>query len=129
MARSFPIPLLLCCSAVVIAFCSRVSFDLVGEVQQVDQRYDEHPNQIHEVPVKAQNLDVIRIVAAAFVAHTHSDQSDYATGNMREVQAGDAEKRRPEQSRSPRILKEGHAFANEPNPFANVEQGENNTQS
>ena len=58
-----------CCHSILLP-----SFlDLVGEVQKVDQRYDEHPNQIHEVPVKAQNLDVIRIVAAALVAHTHDD--------------------------------------------------------
>jgi hypothetical protein len=64
----------------------------MSKVQKIDQRYDEHPNQIHEVPVKAQYLDVIRIVAAALVAHAHSDQSDYAAGNVGEVQACDAEK-------------------------------------
>src|ERR1035441_265498 len=129
MAISFAIPLLLCSSAVVIAVCSQAFFDLVGEVQKVDQRYDEHPNQIHEVPVKSQNLDVIRVVAAALVAHTHNDKSDYAGGNVGEVQACDAEKRRPEQSGSPRILKEGHALVNELQPFTNMQQGESNTQS
>src|SRR5882724_4306042 len=43
--------------------------DLVREIQKVDERYDEHPDQIHEVPVKAQNLDIIGIVASAPIAH------------------------------------------------------------
>jgi hypothetical protein len=64
----------------------------VGEIQKVNQRYDEHPDQIHEVPVKAQDLDIVGIVAAALVAHTHNDESDYATGNVREVQARNAKK-------------------------------------
>src|SRR6266576_4518594 len=76
--------------------------DLVREIQKVDERYDEHPNQIHEVPVKAQNLDIIGNVTSALVAHTHNNQSDYADRNVREVQAGNAEKRRPEQSGPPR---------------------------
>src|SRR5260370_42535293 len=126
---SFPIPSLLCVCAVVIAFCSQTFLDLVREIQKVNQRYDKHPNYIYEVPVKAQNLDVIRIVAATLVAHTHNDQSDYADCNVREVQAGDTEKRRPKQSRSPGVLKEGHAFIDQAHPFTNMQQGENNTQN
>src|SRR5208283_2213231 len=82
--------------------------DLVAEVQKIDQRYDEHPNQIYEVPIKAQNLDVIRLVAAALVAHSHHEQSDNATRNVREMQTCDAEERCPEQTGAPRILKERH---------------------
>src|SRR5713226_2985759 len=79
----------------------------MSKVQKIDQWYDEHPNQIHEVPVKAQNLDVIRIVAPPLVTHAHNDQSDYAASNVGKVQASDTEKRRPKQSRSPGVLKEG----------------------
>src|SRR5271156_1585831 len=38
-----------CCHSILLP----CFFDLVRQVQKVDQRYDEHPNQIHEVPVKA----------------------------------------------------------------------------
>jgi len=66
--------------------------DLVAEVQKIDQRYDEHPNQIHEMPVKAEYLDIIGIVTAALVAYAYNEQSDHAAGNVGEMQSGDAEK-------------------------------------
>jgi hypothetical protein len=52
---------------------SAPAFPLVREIQKINQRYDEHPNQIHEVPVKAQNLDVVGIVTAAPVAQRDND--------------------------------------------------------
>jgi hypothetical protein len=63
----------------------------VSEIQKIDQRDDEHPNQIYEVPVKAQYFNVIGIVAAALVTYAYNDQSDYAAGDVGEVQARNAE--------------------------------------
>src|SRR5882762_5853955 len=117
-------PLLLASAVVMIsssACCSRVSRSLVSEIQQVNQRHNKHPDQIHEVPVKPQNLDIIRIVAAAPVAHAHNKQSDHTARNVRKMQARDAEKRCPEQSISPRILEKRHALMNEPHPFEAIQ--------
>lgn len=63
-------------------FCSGLVI-LVGEIQQVDKRNDEHPNQIHithvlagvialtvvdKVPVEPDDLKVIRVITATLVA-------------------------------------------------------------
>jgi hypothetical protein len=54
---------------VLFCGCHKYSaFHLVAEIQEINERYHEHPDQIHEVPVKADNLQVIGFVAAALVA-------------------------------------------------------------
>ena len=62
------------------------------EIQEIDERYHEHPNQIHEVPVQAHNLEVVGIVTAALIAQAHCDESDYAAGDVGEMQTGNTEK-------------------------------------
>src|SRR5579872_473452 len=97
---------------------------LMGKVQQIHQRHHKHPNQIHEVPVEAHDLKIVGVVTATFVTQADGDEGDNATRDVREVQAGDAEKRRAEQSGSPRILKQRHAFVDQRQPFPNVQKGE-----
>src|SRR5580658_10034827 len=108
MTRSFPAPLFLCSSPVVIVIssvvCCRLAWlvsgrDSVGQIQQIDQRHDEHPNQIHKVPVEARDLDVIGFVTSTLVAQADYDQGDHAAGYVQQVQAGNAEEQRTEQRR------------------------------
>jgi hypothetical protein len=43
-------------------------FDLVGKVQEIDERHHEHPHQIDEVPIKPKDFDIIGVIAAALIA-------------------------------------------------------------
>src|SRR3989454_2841951 len=62
----------------------------VGQVQKINQGHHEHPNDIHEMPIKAKDFEVVSLVAAALIADPNNNQSDYASGDMRKVQHGDA---------------------------------------
>jgi hypothetical protein len=44
------------------------------------------------VPVESRNFKVIRLVAASLVADANGHESDYATENVHQMQAGNAEK-------------------------------------
>src|ERR1700747_1517946 len=83
---------------------------LMTQIQKIDERYDEHPNQVHEVPVQAGDLQVIGVVTAAFVSDSHGKQGYHAGANVQQVEAGDAEEGRAKKSGAPRIVKHGHAF-------------------
>jgi hypothetical protein len=54
-------------------------------IEKIDERHYEHPNQVHEVPVQSKNLDVIRVVTAAPVPQPNHDQSDDPAGDMEQV--------------------------------------------
>jgi hypothetical protein len=64
----------------------------VGQIQEIDQRDHEHPNQIHEVPVETRNFEVIGLIAAALIFERYGDESDHASGYVKQVEAGDTEK-------------------------------------
>jgi len=51
---------------------------LVLQVQEIDQRHNEHPDKIDKVPIQAKHLDIIGVVASALVADTDSEQGDDA---------------------------------------------------
>src|SRR5437870_7884071 len=101
----------------------------VGQVQKIDQRHHEHPNDIHEVPIKAKDFKVIGLVAAALISDPDHNQSDYASGDMRKVQPGDAKKCRAEKPGSPGVLKQRHSFTDQRHPLANVQQGNNDARA
>ena len=69
---------------------------LVSQIQEINQRHHEHPNQIDEVPIESGDFEVVRVVAAALVAQADGDESDHAAGDVQQVQAGDAEEQRAE---------------------------------
>src|SRR5204862_8191823 len=97
----------------------------VSQVQKIDQRNHEHPDAIHERPIKAKDLEVVSLVAAALIADPNHNQSDYASGDVRKVQPGDAKKGRAEQPGSPGVLKQRHSLADQRHPLANMQQGKN----
>src|SRR5579862_274337 len=121
--RYFPIPSDLYGVPVAMALRSLL---LVAEIHEIYERYDEHPYQIDEVPVKPRNFDVIRVITAVPVAQTHYQQGDHTCDDVGDVQPGDAEKRGTEQTRSPRVLEHRHAFVNESEPFPDMQERECN---
>src|SRR5579864_5397602 len=92
-------------------------------VEQVDHGDDEHPYQVDEVPVQGPDFEVVGLVTAAFVAERNDAQGDHASDYVSQMKAGNCEERRAKQGRPPGVLKQTDAFANECEPFANVEQG------
>src|ERR1700746_1143090 len=118
----------LCTSGASTIFCPPARF-LMTQIQKIDERYDEHPNQVHEVPVQAGDLQVIGVVTAAFVSDSHGKQGYHAGANVQQVEAGDAEEGRAKKSGAPRIVKHGHAFTNQREPLTNVQQGKNNAEN
>jgi hypothetical protein len=65
--------------------------DLVFEVEEIDEWYDEHPYQVHKVPVQSGDFQVVGLIAPALVTKSDRDQGDYAAGHVQQVQTGDAE--------------------------------------
>src|SRR5579862_6358165 len=62
-----------------------------SNVQQVNKWDHEHPNQVHEVPVKTHNLEMVGVEPAGFVARCHHQQRHHAAHHVGKVQAGNAE--------------------------------------
>src|ERR1700721_2655914 len=99
---SFPFSLVLFASDFVIMISSVIECCIVGfvvqtislmsEVQKIDQWDDKHPYQIYKVPVQAQHLDVVGVIAAALIAYADHDQREDPGGDVGEMQTGDAEK-------------------------------------
>src|ERR1700758_1515637 len=90
---------------------------LALHIQQVDQGHNEHPNQIDEVPVKRPDLDVSGGIASSPVAQPDHDQSDHAADHVGHVQSGDGEESGAEHRRSPRVLEQARALADQTEPF------------
>src|ERR1051326_326150 len=95
---------------------------LVLEVEEIDEWYNEHPYQVYKVPVQAGDFQIIGVVAPSLITKPYRDQCDHATRHVQQVQAGDAEEGGTEKACAPGILKQGHAFANQGEPLANVQQ-------
>src|SRR5580692_11872131 len=94
------------------------------KVQQVDQRYNKHPDQIHKVPVKARDFKIVGIVTTSLVAQSNHYQRNDAAGHMEQVQARDAEESGTKQPGSPRILEQSHSLTDQGHPFPDMQQGE-----
>src|SRR5207249_11580623 len=54
----------------------------VGQVKKIDQRHYEHPNDIHEVRIKAKDFKAIVRVAAEFISDADTIQSENASVMM-----------------------------------------------
>src|SRR5437870_13674806 len=93
----------------------------VGQVQKIDQGHHEHPNDIHEMPIKAEDFEVVSLVAAALISDPDHNQRDYASGDVCKVQPGDAKKCRAEKPGSPGVLEQRHSLPNQRQPLANVQ--------
>src|SRR6516225_7459465 len=90
------------------------------DVQQVHHRHHEHPNQVHEVPIEGPDLDIVPLIAPSSVAERDHAQRDYAADHVRQVQASNREEGGAEHGRSPGVLKEANALADQAQPFAKV---------
>src|SRR5947208_7514449 len=95
----------------------------VGQVQKIDQRHHEHPNDINEVPIKAKDFKVMGFLAAALISDSDNNQNDYASGDMRKVQPGDAKMCRSERPGSPAVLKQCYTRTDQRNPPRNRRHG------
>src|SRR6266849_7312477 len=115
------------CSPVFMECFPPHSSALVCNAQKINQRYDEHPNNVNEVPIEPQDFEMIRVVATMLVEQPHDDQGDNASADVQEVQPGDAKKGRTKQTGSPGILEQPHAFTDQPEPFTNMQEGESSS--
>src|SRR2546427_4291847 len=70
-----------------------------AHVQQVDQRKDEHPHQIDEMPVQAGRFDVAGVEPPAPEAEGDDADDDDTGDHVQQVQPGNAEERGAEQDR------------------------------
>src|SRR3954463_11472222 len=95
------------------------------QVQKIDKWNNEHPNQIHEVPVEARDLQVIGVVATTFVTDSDSEQSEDSSDHMQKVQSCNGEEGSSEQGSAPWIVEQCRAFANQPEPLADVQERKN----
>src|SRR5215469_18575576 len=99
---------------------------LMSNVEKVDHRDNEHPNQVDEVPVQRPDFDVVGVIAAAFVAERDNAKGDKAADHVRQMKARDREEGGAKHGRAPGVLKEAHAFADQLEPLADVEKREQN---
>src|SRR6266849_10546864 len=97
---------------------------LARDIQQIDKRHHEHPDQIHKVPVQHRDLQMVGVVTSARVAQANHDERDYTADHVQQVQTSNAEKQSAKQWNAPWILEQADAFADQPHPFPNVEQRE-----
>src|SRR5918998_2843448 len=97
---------------------------------QVEEREDEDPDEIDEVPVQARDLDNLVVAAAARKEASSSglkvaapnlagndDQEDHAECDVRAVEPRDHEEGRTELRRSPRVLPWPHSLLDELGPL------------
>src|SRR4051812_22273981 len=101
----------------------------VLSLPEIEEREDEHPYQVHEVPVQAHDLYDFVVAAAAgeetmallveiAASHLrrHDDQEDHADGDVGAVEAGDHEEGRPELCGAPWVAPGAHALHDQLGP-------------
>src|SRR5688500_10533877 len=104
---------------------------------QVEQREDEHPHEIDEVPVEAHDFDGLVVappareeaaLAAVVVASPDlardDEQEDHADRHVRAVEPRDHEEARSELRRTPRVSPGPHALHDELGPLERVHADE-----
>src|SRR6478752_1523939 len=90
---------------------------------EIEEREDEDPDQVDEVPVQAHDLDDLVVALAAgeearapvlevAAAHLdrHDDEEDHPYGHVRAVEARDHEEGRAELGGAPGVAPGPHAF-------------------
>src|SRR6478609_8240466 len=112
-------------AGVLIGFLAEAN--LSSHVHQIDHGHDEHPHQVHEVPVQGSDFNIISVVAAALVAQGDHGEGNDSTQHVGQVKAGYREESGSEHRGTPRVLEELDAFLDQPGPFANVKESEQNT--
>src|SRR5579862_5410088 len=80
------------------------------------------------MPVQTRHLEVVGVITPAFVPESHGQQGNKTADNVSEVKARDTEERGSKKRRSPWIAEQTHAFIDKPQPFANVQEGEDGSQ-
>src|SRR4029077_170211 len=62
-------------------------------VHQIHQRKYEHPHDVHEMPIEAGSLHVVRVQPASVVTPSDYGKRYYAGRDMQQVKTRDAEER------------------------------------
>src|SRR5690349_2580727 len=97
--------------------------DLGGH--QVDQREDEHPDQVDEVPVEAADFHVLGFELAAPDSNRNDTEVDEADDHVGHVEAGQREEGSAEQRHSPLVVEGGDMFViDEVQPLGEVQADE-----
>ena len=79
---------------------------------QIEQREDEHPHQIDEVPVQPGHLDAVRRRASPRALRTAVDgQHDEPGQHVRAVKAGEQEEVAAERRVAPGVVRRARALA------------------
>src|SRR5208282_6704328 len=92
--------------------------------QDVHQREDEHPHQVHEVPVQPRHFHIFRTQLALAEPACDDAQVNDATEDVGHVQASQREECCAEQRRTPGVMEQPHALANQPHPLGGVDDHE-----
>src|ERR1700722_15475018 len=103
---------------------ARFTMPLQLDGHQIDHRKNEHPDQVHKVPVQAADLNVVGIELTPAIACGNDKHVDDADGDVRHVHAGNAKKGRSEQRHALRTCPKTVALAEQVKPLANVEDVE-----
>src|SRR5690348_5169572 len=104
---------------------------------QVEQREDEDPHQVDEVPVEAGDLDDLpaalarseeALLAGVEIAAPdlagHQYEEDHPDGDVGAVEAGDHEEHRAELRRPPGVLPRADAFGDQLGPLERLHADE-----
>src|SRR6266702_45909 len=109
---------------------SAITCVIAGPLPKIEEREDENPDEIDEVPIEARNLDDLiaslpacekappRVVEiAAHDLSRHEDQEDHTDRHMSSVAAGDHKEAGTELGRAPGIAPGPHALPDQLCPF------------
>src|SRR5215469_17672506 len=75
---------------------------------QIDQRENEHPDQIDEVPVQAADLDVLRLELTSEHRLADDTQVNHAEYDVRHMQSRERKERAAELRDSPWVVRRRH---------------------
>src|SRR6266511_636043 len=144
-----------CCTSAIATWCSSVcaagcpsacascclSACATIDLPEIENREDEDPYQIDEVPVQTHYFDDLVVsfssgqeAGSLFVQvsppHLHRDdaEEDHADRHVRAVKAGDHEERRAELRRSPRVAPRTHALHDQLGPLERLHPDERGAQ-
>src|SRR5208283_1986424 len=98
-------------------------------VHQIHQWENEHPDQVNKVPIKTGSFHVAFIVASLGIDPRDDSQYDDASDDVSQVQARNAEERRPKLRRaSGRVVEQSPAFTDQLEPFPKMQSREDSSQ-
>src|SRR5690606_38903372 len=89
-----------------------------SSLPEIEERENEYPDEIDEMPVEPRDLDDLVVAAAALVIaaqhlHRDDDEIDYARGHVHAVKARDHEERGAELLCAHRVAPRPNAFVDD----------------